>query len=90
MKPAHPLRPYRVTIRRGSQVARSFDAMSSDSCACAIQHMDLCGDGEKIEVVGLAEARAIVRDPFAANDRRALEGQVAGQARDPLMQGVYS
>lgn len=45
-----PLMAFRVSVKRGSVVVRSFEAMAVDSLAATSQHLCLCGDGEKLDV----------------------------------------
>lgn len=60
---------YRVTIGQRNAPRLSFEAMCSDSCTCVTQHLGLCGEGERVEVVSLAELAE------QSNDNRAMQLQ---------------
>jgi hypothetical protein len=75
---------FRVQIGRKGSPRLSFDAMASDSVTCVMQHMDLAGPGEKLDVMGLEHWREQRRE------HASLERQVAANRRDPLLSGVYS
>ncbi len=51
------LRPFIVSIKRGQEVVRSFECMAFSSFDAWDQHIDLCGEGEGIEV---APAKGVV------------------------------
>lgn len=58
-----PLIAFTVSIKRGTEVIRSFEAMAMDSVAAVSQHLCLCGDGEKLDVRAIRDdlSRAIAQ-----------------------------
>lgn len=70
----NPLRLFRVQIKSGGQVLKSFEAMGPHSCAVVKQHIDLCTDGEVLSVMSAEVVYA--QQCAAANDRSALERQI--------------
>jgi hypothetical protein len=75
---------YIVQVKEGQHIVSQFEVMASDSVTCVMQHMDLCGPGEKLDVMGLEHWREQRRE------HAELERQVAANRRDPLLAGVYS